>query len=179
MGCDRNQSRWTRDLDCAEEWLVWAFQSCAHHMLTSVADPRFDIGVPMLGCPSYRVLMKQRAEKNGLPWAPPHMPDSLLKLLGRIDPDSVDFQATGQSNPYYGKAVLVCHGDKDDLVPWTAGKAFVDGLQVGPSGAKRVFLEPGRGHETSSGMVEELSKWLAEHALRPRSATSSHGKSAL
>lgn len=120
----------------------------------------------MLGCPSYRVLMRQRAQANGLPYAPPYMPESLSTLLESMDPDSSDSTSSDSSgNPFLGKKILVLHGDKDELVPWEASKSFVDGLQVGPGGEKRVCIEPGRGHETSAYMMEELAKFLIKHGL--------------
>lgn len=129
-------------------------------------DPRFEIGAPILGCPSYRVLMKQRAEKAGLAFEAPYMPKSLLSLLDRLDPDGVDYSSTDpSSNPYLGKKILVLHGGNDELVPWDCCKTFVDGLQVGPEGEKNVFIEQDRGHETSSLMVSELVKWLVKYGI--------------
>lgn len=130
-------------------------------------DPRFRIGVPMLGCPSYRTLMRQRAASNNLPFEPPYMPATLLDLLSRIDPDSVDFASSdGTNNPFYGKKIAVLHGDKDELVPWESSKDFVDALEVGPDGEKKVMIEEGRGHETSQVMIEELAKWIVRHGMK-------------
>ena len=164
MGSDRDQPRGTCNLDGFEKRYA-TLRKKSKQSSDCRPDPRFKIGVPMLGCPSYRVLMRQRAAKNDLPFGPPHMPDSLLALLSRIDPDSADFKSTSSENPFLGKKVLICHGDRDDLVPWEAGKAFVDSLEVGPHGKKKVVIEPGQGHATSALMVEELSKWIAEHGL--------------
>lgn len=134
------------------------------------ADPRFEIGVPILGCPSYRVLMKHRAAKSELDFKPPYMPQSLLALLDRLDPDSASYtSAEGSTNPYLGKKILVLHGEKDELVPWDCCKTFVDGLRVGEKGEKKIFIEQDRGHETSSLMVSELVKWMVIHGLRFRS----------
>ena len=161
----------------AEEWYVylWEFQTT----LTEYSDPRFEIGVPMLGCPSYRVLMKQRADKAGLPFAPPHMPESLLTLLKRVDPDSAEFTSSDQGNPFLGKKILVCHGDKDELVPWEASKGFADSLEVGQDGEKKIVIEPGQGHATSALMIAELSKWIAEYGMIGDRTKTAHNKSAL
>lgn len=102
------------------------------------------------------------------------MPDSLLHLLSRIDPDSTDFQSTQGANPFLGKKILVCHGDKDDLVPWEAGKKFVDGLEVGPTGRKKVVLEPDRGHEASALMIQELARWIAEYGMARETANANN-----
>lgn len=112
--------------------------------------------------------MKHRAAKSNLDFGPPYMPQSLLQLLERLDPDSVSYTSTtdSTSNPYLGKKILVLHGEKDELVPWSCCGTFVDGLQVGEKGEKKVFIEQDRGHETSSLMVSELVKWMVQHGCR-------------
>ena len=130
-------------------------------------DPRFEIGIPLLGCPSYRVLMAHRANLSDLPYGPPYMPESLETLLARTDPDSVAYESLDPSkNPFLGKKILILHGETDEVVPWECSKRFVDGLEVGPSGKKQISLEPGRGHETSSFMISELAKWIVEYGMR-------------
>lgn len=130
-------------------------------------DPRFQIGIAMLGCPSYRVLMKHRAARSNLPYAPPYMPQSLLDLLERTDPDSVPSTSENPSeNPYIGKKILVLHGEKDELVPWESCKPFVEKLEVGEDGHKSVQIEPDRGHEISSYMVGELVKWIVQYGMK-------------
>ena len=120
----------------------------------------------MLGCPSYRVLMRHRAALAGLPYRAPHMPASLLALFERIDPDSVPYTSRDWVNPYLGKRILVLHGDSDELVPWHASAGFVDGLEVGPDGEKRVVLEKKRGHETSALMIAELVRWIVDYGMK-------------
>jgi len=133
-------------------------------------DPRFDVGIPMLGCPAYRVLMKHRAASNNVPFEPPYMPRSLLSLLERTDPDSVDYTNPSPSspsdNPYLGKKILALHGEADELVPWECTKAFADALEVGAHGRKEVKLEPGRGHECSAFMLAELVKWVVRYGMQ-------------
>lgn len=111
--------------------------------------------------------MKHRATKSELEFKPPYMPQSLLHLLERLDPDSASYTSTDSSiNPYLDKKILVLHGEKDELVPWDCCKAFVEGLQVGEKGEKKVFIEQDKGHETTSLMVGELVKWMVLHGLR-------------
>jgi predicted esterase len=111
--------------------------------------------------------MKGRADKSNLPFAPPYMPQSLLDLLSHLDPDSAAYTSSDPSeNPYFGKKILVLHGEKDELVPWECCRTFVEGLQVGEKGIKEVFIEQDRGHETSSLMVSELVKWVVRYGIR-------------
>lgn len=112
--------------------------------------------------------MKHRAAKSELDFKPPYMPQSLLKLLDTLDPDSVSYTSTNDTskNPYLGKKILVLHGEKDELVPWDCCKTFVEGLQLGEKGDKKIFIEQDRGHETSSAMVGELVKWLVLYGIK-------------
>ena len=91
------------------------------------------------------------------------MPSSLESLLERVDPDSVACTSSNPAeNPFMGKKILVLLGEKDEVVPWECGKYFVERLEVGPKGKKKIVIEPGRGHETSSFMIAELVKWIVE-----------------
>lgn len=111
--------------------------------------------------------MKHRATKSEIDFSPPYLPQNLLNLLDTLDPDSVEYTSSNESNnPYINKKILILHGEKDELVPWDCCKEFVDGLNVGEKGEKKVFLEKDRGHETSSLMVTELVKWIVQHGLR-------------
>ncbi|CAD6585119.1 MAG: hypothetical protein CYPHOPRED_002971 [Cyphobasidiales sp. Tagirdzhanova-0007] len=133
----------------------------AHNNLSP--DPRFIVGIPILGCPSFRTLMRHRAGLSDLPFEPPYMPSSLESLLERVDPDSVACTSSNPAeNPFMGKKILVLLGEKDEVVPWECGKYFVERLEVGPKGKKKIVIEPGRGHETSSFMIAELVKWIVE-----------------
>lgn len=111
--------------------------------------------------------MKHRAATANLPFEPPYMPKSLLTLLDRVDPDSVNYSSeeAGADNPYLGKKILVLSGEIDELVPWQCSKTFADNLKVGPHGRKEIILEPGKGHETSAFMIGELVKWIVQYGM--------------
>ncbi|KAG1836212.1 hypothetical protein DFJ58DRAFT_917733 [Suillus subalutaceus] len=64
------------------------------------------------------------------------------------------YRAKDASNPFLGKKVLVISGKEDKLVPWVTSAEFVDGLEVGEGGIKRVVVEEGAGHECTSGMLK-------------------------
>jgi hypothetical protein len=111
--------------------------------------------------------MQHRAGVNNLPYEPPYMPISLLALLDRIDPDSVAYSsADSAQNPFLGKKILILAGEVDELVPWECGRKFVEGLEVGSEGEKKVCIEPGRGHETSNYMIGELVEWIIMYGLQ-------------
>ncbi|KDR79059.1 hypothetical protein GALMADRAFT_244822 [Galerina marginata CBS 339.88] len=123
-------------------------------------DPRITIGVPIIGCPDYLELMKYRAESNNIPFIAPYVPSSLLDLIGTSDPASRNYSSLEPSNPFLGKKILVLSGEDDKLVPWTASKKFVDSLEVGPQGLKKVIVEKGVGHKCTAEMVEAAGDFI-------------------
>lgn len=128
-------------------------------------DPRITVGIPIIGCPDYMELMKYRANKSGVSLAAPHMPASLFKLIGSIDPASKEYTSTEAGNPFLGKKILVLSGEEDPLVPWVASKKFMDRLEVGAHGSKRVFLQKGVGHVCTEEMVQEASSFIETELL--------------
>lgn len=119
------------------------------------------MGIPIIGCPDYLTLIKQRAESSGIAFAAPHFPDSFVDFVKSVDPASTKYTAQDSSNPFYGKKVLVLSGEVDKLVPWTASQGFVDGLEVGP-GKKKVVVQTGIGHKVTDEMVEEARLFIQD-----------------
>lgn len=130
----------------------------------SVTEPRLNIAIPIIGCPDYVKLISQRAQLSGLPFAPPHYPPQLKAYVDAYDPASFPFRTKDGPNPFLGRKILVLSGAKDTLVPWTASKEFIDGLEVG-DGEKQIFLEENAGHECTPVMVQKaavfVGEWLA------------------
>ncbi|PCH42540.1 alpha/beta-hydrolase [Wolfiporia cocos MD-104 SS10] len=148
------------------QWLIGGISLGGHATWYALRnEPRIKLGVPIIGCPDYVTLLKERAEKNGIPWEPPYIPKSLLDLIQSQDAASAPYRATDVSNPFLGKKILVLSGADDPLVPWTASKEFVDNLSVGKDGIKEVILAPGVGHKCTPEMVEAMSKFIWEQAL--------------
>lgn len=112
--------------------------------------------------------MSQRAQFVGIPFEAPYYPLHLKAYVDAYDPASFAFRETDDTstNPFLGKRVLVLSGAKDKLVPWSASKEFVEGLEVGDAGVKKVFLEENAGHECTPAMVQEAAyfviDWLAK-----------------
>lgn len=117
------------------------------------------------GCPDYLTLISKRAKAHKLPVGPPYVPESLLNLIQRVDPAAAPYTAPDSSNPFLGKKVLILAGKDDKTVPWSAGKAFVENLNVGQDGVKEVIIEEGVGHEFSPAMVKEVARFVWQHAL--------------
>ena len=144
-------------------------------MITSLihTDPRLTVGIPIVGCPNYLELIKYRANTSLVPFQAPKIPNSLISLVNKSDPASQDFKSLDPtSNPFFGKKILVLSGKEDILVPWSASEAFVDALEVGPEGVKKVFLQQGVGHDCTKEMVAEAVSFIGQHMLMVRTPAS-------
>ena len=126
------------------------------------SEPRIRIGIPICGCADYLALMEKRAEKHGIPRTPPFFPESLRALVRANDP------VVAPPGAFSGKRILVLSGADDMLVPWSASRAFVEALDVGEQGKKRVVVYPGVRHEYTLEMREELFRFFWEEALVTR-----------
>ncbi|KAI0048999.1 alpha/beta-hydrolase [Auriscalpium vulgare] len=148
------------------EWAVAGVSLGGHAAwLTLRNEPRVRIGIPIIGCPDYLTLIDLRADKHGIPLAPPYMPESLRTIVHRDDPASAGFRSTKPGeNPFLGKRILVLSGEADTLVPWVASSDFVEGLEVG-EGRKKVLLLNGVKHEYTPEMIRELFEFFWEESL--------------
>lgn len=129
-------------------------------------EPRLTVGIPVIGCPDYLTLMELRADKHGIPLAPPYMPSSLRAYIQTHDPVASDYASTSASNPFGGKRILVLSGAEDPLVQWTASATFVKGLQLGASGRKEVKVLEGVKHEYTAAMRETAIQFIWEEMVR-------------
>ena len=84
----------------------------------------------------------------------------MLKLIETSDPGSKNHTTLDASNPFLGKKILILSGEKDRLVPWAASEKFVEGLEVGLGGEKKVILQKGVGHKCTDEMVEEAARFI-------------------
>jgi hypothetical protein len=130
-------------------------------------DPRIKTGIPIIGCPDYLALMKQRAQKAEVPFSPPFFPESFKALVERLDPPASAYTEVSSANPFLGKRILVLSGEKDRLVPWSASEKFVEGLTVGDAqgSVKRVSIHPDVKHECTEGMINEMASFIREVCL--------------
>ena len=108
--------------------------------------------------------MTPRAFKASVPLAPPYTPTTLLSRITSDFPSH--YQSPDPSlNPFIGKKILVLSGEKDKLVPWDASSAFVEGMNVGREGRRKVLLQEGVGHEFTEEMRRALIEFFWEEAL--------------
>lgn len=100
-----------------------------------------------------------------MPFAPPYIPDSLLDAIRQYDPNPSTSSSNEETNPFWGRKVLVLSGELDDMVPWASSKKFVENLNVGPNGVKKVIVAPGVKHEVTAEMLRQAAQFIWEEAL--------------
>ncbi|KAI0344767.1 alpha/beta-hydrolase [Trametopsis cervina] len=148
------------------QWLVAGVSLGGHATWWSLRhEPRVTLGVPIIGCPNYTNLIKDRAQTSGVDFAPPIAPQTFIDLLKATDAAQVPYTASDSSNPFLGKKILVLSGKEDRLVPWTSSEEVVSNLNVGEQGVKKVFVYPGVGHECTAEMIKEAADFVWEYAL--------------
>ena len=54
-------------------------------------------------------------------------------------------------------------------MPFVHSQEFVEKLNVGPQGVKKVVVAPGVGHECTPEMVVQMADFVFEHSLRAKS----------
>ncbi|KAI0293805.1 Alpha/Beta hydrolase protein [Russula brevipes] len=141
-------------------WVLAGFSLGGHATWLGLRhEPRIRVGISICGCPDYLGLMEQRAERLGIPRAPPYIPASLRVLVRAHD------TVAAPAGTFVGKRVLVLAGADDALVPWAASRAFVEALDVGRGGRKEVVVVQGAQHEFTDGMREEMFRFFWEEAL--------------
>ncbi|KAI0683781.1 Alpha/Beta hydrolase protein [Cytidiella melzeri] len=148
------------------QWLI-AGKSLGGHAtwIALTHDSRLSLAVPIIACPDYMKLITRRAKYSNIELAPPHFPDSLRLYIKRNDPAQAPYTASDESNPFWGKKILVLSGAEDPLVPFSYSEQFVTGLNVGPRGKKEVVIAPGVGHECTPEMVKQMASFVWEQAL--------------
>ncbi|KAG2151239.1 Alpha/Beta hydrolase protein [Suillus bovinus] len=125
-------------------------------------EPRLTLGISIIGCPDYMKLISHRAQSSDIPLSPPYFPASFKAYIESHDPARLAYRANDASNPFWGKKILVLSGKEDKAVPWAASAEFVEGLEVGEGGVKRVVVEEGAVHEYTSEMEREFVSFVRE-----------------
>jgi len=142
------------------EWVLAVFSLGGHATWLGLRhEPRIRIGIPICGTVDYLALTERRAEKLGIPRTAPYFPESLRALVRAYDP------VVAPPGTFAGKRILALVGADDTLVPWSASRAFVEALDVGERGKKRVVVLSGVKHEYTDEMREELFRFFWEEAL--------------
>jgi hypothetical protein len=134
-------------------------------LTASYEEPRVKVGIPIIGCADYLKLMRGRAASNNLEFRPPLFPDHLFDIVAKWDPVSTAYDSI-EGNPFHGKRILVLSGGQDLLVPFEPSREFFEKLNVGPTGVKKLVIEPEAVHEYTDSMASVLCHFIWKHSLK-------------
>ncbi|KAF7300644.1 hypothetical protein HMN09_00949900 [Mycena chlorophos] len=136
-----------------ESWGVAGVSLGGHSAwIAGAVDPRLEVVIPIIGCPSYLNLISRRAEAQGVAVAAPHFPQTFLKTLEAQAPKPEHFA---------GKRLLVLSGGADPLVPWAASQEFVSRLGSAGPGKREIVVLPDVGHAVPEEMVKLAADFVA------------------
>ncbi|KAF8754150.1 hypothetical protein RHS01_06247 [Rhizoctonia solani] len=68
-------------------------------------------------------------------------------------------------DPFMNKHILALAGAQDGMIPFTATRQFLDRINVGPIGTKRLIIQQGVGHQCTREMVIEMAELVWTVAL--------------
>lgn len=139
--------------------------------LAMLHEPRITAGVVVIGCPDYARLMQHRAEKSRLEcgveglFRSKEFPENLLGVVAEFDPAALGVDEIIRRGLLDGKKILTLSGGADKLVPSACGEPFLKSLKEAYSdgrlkGELTDVVYPGIGHECTSEMVRELSRFV-------------------
>lgn len=66
----------------------------------------------------------------------------------------------GKSNPFMNKHVLAVAGAQDAMMPLLPTRQFINRIDVGPLGSKRLIIQEGVGHQCTREMLIHLAEFV-------------------
>ncbi|KAG9093844.1 hypothetical protein FRC06_011360, partial [Ceratobasidium sp. 370] len=144
-------------------------------------DPRLSVCIPVIGSPrlnppsasaepiaagspDFLDIATQRSNTCAVPLVSSYIPSSIRSHIIRRDPVSRKRNAS-QERLFVNKHVLALAGAQDGMIPLLATRAFLDRIDVGPAGTKRLVIQQGVGHQCTKEMVREMAELVWKVAL--------------
>ncbi|RPA96565.1 hypothetical protein L873DRAFT_1811182 [Choiromyces venosus 120613-1] len=134
-----------------------------HAAYLSLALPRIEGVVSVIGCPDYKRLMAGRAERSGVDVREVFEDAGVGAIVGRLDPAAVGVE--GLKEVWKGKRLLALSGGADRLVPYACSEPFLAEVKgaVGRGELELVVKDivyDWVKHECTSEMVREMVRWF-------------------
>ncbi|KAG8728837.1 hypothetical protein FRC12_021452 [Ceratobasidium sp. 428] len=143
-----------------DTWMVAGVSLGAHAAWLAIdRDPRLSVCIPVIGSPDFLDIATQRTP--GLPLVSSYMSSSIRSYIIKNDPVS----RKRNSQEFTNKHVLALAGAQDGIIPLLPTRAFLDRIDVGPTGSKRLVIQQGVGHQCTREMVREMAELVWKVAL--------------
>ncbi|CAE6438980.1 unnamed protein product [Rhizoctonia solani] len=148
-----------------DTWMVAGLSLGAHAAwLAMDRDPRLSVCIPIIGSPDFLDIATARNNLTGIPLVSSYMTSATRNYILKNDP--VSHRRNLRPDPFVNKHILALAGAQDGMVPLPATRRFLDRINVGPLGAKRLIIQQGVGHQCTREMVIEMAELVWDVALR-------------
>lgn len=112
-----------------------------------------------VGSPDFLDIASARSNNTGLPLVSSFMSPTTRSYIAKHDPVT-RHRSPSRGNPFKNKHVLAVAGAQDSMAPLLATRIFMDRIDVGPSGTKRLIIQEGVGHQCTKDMVREMAEFV-------------------
>ncbi|CAE6470724.1 unnamed protein product [Rhizoctonia solani] len=148
-----------------DTWMVAGLSLGAHAAWLSMdRDPRLSVCIPIIGSPDFLEIATARNNLTGLPLVSSYMTSVTRNYILKNDPVSCRRNSL-RPDPFMNKHILALAGAQDGMIPFTATRQFLDRINVGPIGTKRLIIQQGVGHQCTREMVIEMAELVWAVAL--------------
>ncbi|CAE6428140.1 unnamed protein product [Rhizoctonia solani] len=145
-------------------WLVAGLGLGAHAAwMVMDRDPRLHACIPILGSPDFLDIATSRSLSN-FPLLSSYMTRETREYILKHDP--ISRPATSERpNPFLNKQILAIVGAQDTMIPLLPTRQFLDRINVGPLGTKRLVIQEGVGHQCTQEMIVQMAEFIWDVAL--------------
>ncbi|KAG8700738.1 hypothetical protein FRC08_004474 [Ceratobasidium sp. 394] len=151
--------------ETVDTWMVAGVSLGAHAAWLAVdRDPRLSVCIPIIGSPDFLDIVTQRSNSGALPLVSSYIPSSIRGHIIKHDPVSRKRNVL-QERVFMNKHILALAGAQDGMIPLLATRSFLDRIDVGPAGTKRLVIQQGVGHQCTKEMVKEMAELVWKVAL--------------
>ncbi|ELU40460.1 alpha/beta hydrolase family domain-containing protein [Rhizoctonia solani AG-1 IA] len=151
-----------------DTWMVAGLSLGAHAAWLSMDRGKYDKKVQLrelnIGSPDFLEIATARNNLTGLPLVSSYMTSVTRNHILKNDPVSCRRNSL-RPDPFMNKHILALAGAQDGMIPFTATRQFLDRINVGPIGTKRLIIQQGVGHQCTREMVIEMAELVWAVAL--------------
>ncbi|CAE6528987.1 unnamed protein product [Rhizoctonia solani] len=149
-----------------DTWMVAGLSLGAHAAwLAMDRDPRLSVCIPIVGSPDFLDIATARNNLTGVPLVSSYMTSATRNYI--LKNDTVSHHRNSlRPDPFMNKHILALAGAQDGMIPFLATRRFLDRINVGPLGTKRLIIQQGVGHQCTRDMVVEMVEVVWNVALR-------------
>ncbi|KAL5633088.1 hypothetical protein ACGC1H_003548 [Rhizoctonia solani] len=126
-------------------------------------DPRLHACIPILGSPDFLDIATSRSLAH-FSLLSSCMTHETREYILKHDPISRP-ASPERPNPYLNKQILAIVGAQDSMVPILPTLQFLDRINVGPLGTKRLVIQEGVGHQCTQEMIVQMAEFVWDVAL--------------